>query len=212
MSFTIFGPGYSTYVRTVRMVLEEKSAPYELVPVDLFKGEHRQPAHLARNPFGPVPAFEHDGFVLYESRAIATYLDRILPGRLLTPTDPKAEARMLQIQGIVDSYAYDPMIRVIFIQRAIVGAQGGQVDEAAIEAACPKAELALAEIERLMGAGPWLVGAELTLADLWLAPVLAYYRLVPEGQAAMESRPGLAAWFGRIEARPSFRNTVPKLG
>jgi glutathione S-transferase len=212
MTFTIFGPGYSTYVRTVRMVLEEKSAPYELVPVDLFKGEHRQPAHLARNPFGPVPAFDHDGFALYESRAIATYLDRILPGPRLTPADPKAEARMLQIQGIVDSYAYDPMIRVIFIQRAIVGAQGGAVDEAAIEAARPKAELALAEIERLMGAGPWLVGAELSLADLWLAPVLAYYRMVPEGQATMGARPGLAAWFGRIEARPSCRNTVPKLG
>lgn len=212
MSFIIYGPGYSTYVRSVRMVLEEKAAPYELVAVDLFKGEHREPAHLARNPFGPVPAFEHDGFALYESRAIATYLDRILPGPRLTPAEPKAEARMLQIQGIVESYAYDPIIRVIFIQRAIVAAQGGTVDEAAIAAARPKAELALAEIERLMGGGPWLVGAEPSLADLWLAPVLAYFRMVPEGQAALEARPALAAWFARIEARPSFRNTVPRLG
>lgn len=212
MSFTIFGPGYSTYVRTVRMVLEEKGAPYELVEVDLLKGEHRQPAHLARNPFGTVPAFDHDGFGLYESRAIATYLDRILPGPRLTPAEPKAEARMLQIQGIVDSYAYDAAIRTIFIQRALVGAQGGTVDEAAIAAARPKAELALAEIERLMGEGPWLVGAEVTLADLWLAPVLAYFRMVPEGQAAMAARPGLAAWFERIAARPSFERTIPKLG
>ncbi len=212
MTFTIYGPNYSTYVRTSRMVLEEKGAAYQLVELDLFKGEHRQPAHLARNPFGPVPAFDHDGFGLYESRAIATYLDRILPGPRLTPAEPKAEARMLQIQGIVDSYAYDATIRTIFIQRALVGAQGGTVDEAAIAAARPKAELALAEIERLMGEGPWLVGSAITLADLWLAPVLAYFRMVPEGQAAMAARAGLAAWFERIAARPSFQKTIPKLG
>jgi|DewCreStandDraft_4_1066084.scaffolds.fasta_scaffold00029_267 glutathione S-transferase len=212
MTFTIYGPGYSTYVRTVRMVLEEKGAPYELVEVDLLKGEHRQPAHLARNPFGTVPAFEQNGFALYESRAIATYLDRILPEPRLTPSEPRAEARMLQIQGIVDSYAYDPMIRVIFIQRAVIGAQGGTVDEAAIAAARPKAELALAEVERLMGGGPFLAGAEPSLADLWLAPVLAYFRMVPEGRAAMAARPGLTAWLGRIEARPSFARTAPRFG
>lgn len=212
MTFTIYGPGYSTYVRTVRMVLKEKATPYDLVEVDLLKGAHRQPAHLARNPFGTVPAFDHDGFALYESRAIATYLDRILGEPRLTPADPRAEARMLQIQGIVDSYAYDAMIRTIFIQRAIAGAQGGTVDEAGIAAARPKAELSLAEIERLMGPGPWLAGASISLADLWLAPVLAYFRMVPEGQAAMAGRPALAAWFERIEARPSFQRTVPRLG
>lgn len=212
MTFTIFGPNYSTYVRTTRMVLEEKGAAYELVELDLFKGEHRQPAHLARNPFGPVPAFDHDGFGLYESRAIATYLDRILPGPRLTPTDPKAEARMLQIQGIVDSYAYGAMITTIFIARAIVGPQGGPVDEAAIAAAEPKAALALAEIERLMGAGPWLAGSEVTLADLWLAPVLAYFQMVPEGQKAMAGRTALQGWWSRVQARPSFTRTAPKLG
>lgn len=212
MGFTIFGPNYSTYVRTTRMVLEEKGAAYELVEVDLLKGEHRQPAHLARNPFGPVPAFAHDGFVLYETRAIATYLDRILPQPRLTPVDPKAEARMAQIQGIVDSYAYGAMITTIFIPRAIVGPQGGPVDEAAIQAAIPKARLALVEIERLMGAGPWLVGAEPSLADLWVAPVLAYFLMLPEGRAAMAERKGLEAWWQRVQSRPSFQKTQPRLG
>lgn len=212
MTFTIYGPNYSTYVRTTRMVLEEKNAAYELVELDLFKGEHRQPAHLARNPFGPVPAFAHDDFVLYETRAIATYLDRILPSPRLTPTEPRAEARMAQIQGIVDSYAYGAMITAIFIPRAIVGPQGGTVDEATIAAAEPKAALALAEIERLMGAGPWLAGAEVTLADLWLAPVLAYFQMIPEGQKAMAGRTALQGWWNRVQARPSFTRTAPKLG
>lgn len=93
-----------------------------------------------------------------------------------------------------------------------MGPQGGTVDEAKIAEAVPRARLALAEIERLMGSGPWLVGDALTLADLWLAPVLAYFALTPEGRAAMAERSGLAAWLARIETRPSFVRTAPKLG
>src|SRR5690242_7108284 len=58
----IYGTDMSTYVRTTRMVFEEKPAQYELVDVSVVKREVREPAHLARNPFGTVPAFELDGF------------------------------------------------------------------------------------------------------------------------------------------------------
>jgi glutathione S-transferase len=61
MPVTVYGPAYSTYARTVRLVLEEKGAPYELVEVDLLKGETKTPAHLARNPFAKVPTLDHDG-------------------------------------------------------------------------------------------------------------------------------------------------------
>lgn len=62
----IYGPALSTYVRTVRLVLEEKAAEYQLIEIDILKGDHKSPEHLARHPFGRVPAFEHDGFTLYE--------------------------------------------------------------------------------------------------------------------------------------------------
>ena len=65
----IYGPAISTYVRTVRLVCEEKAAPYELVEVDIMQGGNKTPDHLARHPFGRVPAFEHDGFQLYETSA-----------------------------------------------------------------------------------------------------------------------------------------------
>jgi len=67
MSFVIHGPSYSTYVRSVRLAFEEKGAAYELAEVDILKGENKQPAYQALQPFGPVPAFEHDGFKLYET-------------------------------------------------------------------------------------------------------------------------------------------------
>lgn len=57
----IYGPAYSTYARTVRLALEEKGVGYDLVEVDLLGGAAKAPEHLARHPFGKVPAFEHDG-------------------------------------------------------------------------------------------------------------------------------------------------------
>jgi hypothetical protein len=52
----VYGPTYSTYTRTVRLTLEEKGAPYELVDVDIISGKQPDPQHLARNPLGRVPA------------------------------------------------------------------------------------------------------------------------------------------------------------
>ena len=55
MAITLYGFDGSTYVRTVRMLLAEKGAQYDQVPVHVLKGEPRQPEHLARHPFGKVP-------------------------------------------------------------------------------------------------------------------------------------------------------------
>ena len=99
----IYGPAFSTYVRTVRLTLEEKPASYELVDVAMMKGAHKEPEHLARNPFGKVPAFSDDGFDLYETDAIVRYIDQAIPGQDLQPVEAKPRARMNQIIGIIES-------------------------------------------------------------------------------------------------------------
>jgi glutathione S-transferase len=78
-SIVLYGFDGSTYVRTVRMLLGEKDAHYEQVPVNVLAGEPRQPDHLARHPFGKVPVLDHDGFRIIETSAIAPYLDEVLP-------------------------------------------------------------------------------------------------------------------------------------
>src|SRR3984957_2181003 len=100
----LYGFDGSTYVRTVRMLLAEKGAAYEQVPVNVLAGEPRHPEHLARHPFGKVPVLDHDGFRVIESSAITPYLDEVLPGPSLTPGSPKDRARMRMAMGIVDSY------------------------------------------------------------------------------------------------------------
>src|SRR5499433_481266 len=95
----VYGPTFSTYVRTVRVAREEKPASYELVDVAMLKGEHKQPEDLARNPFAKVPAFNHDGLDLYETDAIVRYIDQAIPGQDLQPLEARPRARMNQIIG-----------------------------------------------------------------------------------------------------------------
>ena len=212
MAFVIYGPGYSTYVRSVRLVLEEKGAAYELVEVDMLKGETKAPAHLVRHPFGVVPAFEHDGFALYETGAIVRYLDKVVPGPSLAPGEPKATARMDQIMGILDAYAYPSMISALVMQRLLAPMLGGTPDEAVIAAALPRIRTVLAELERLRGAGPMLVGGSLSLADLMAAPIFGYLTATPEAEQLLRPHAGLRAWWQAVAARPSMAATAPKLG
>jgi glutathione S-transferase len=209
----IHGPNYSTYVRTVRLVLEEKGAEYRLAEVDVLKGEHKAPDHLARHPFGKVPAFEHDGFALYETSAVTRYLDAVLPDPPLTPADPRGAARMQQAIAVVDAYAYPAMISAVFMQRMVTPMLGGTADEAVVAAAMPNVELSLRAFEAMLDGGhAWLAGDGLSLADLHLAPVMAYFSGTPEGQRLLPGRPNLARWWGAVSSRPSMARTQPRLG
>ncbi|HSR73041.1 MAG TPA: glutathione S-transferase N-terminal domain-containing protein, partial [Kiloniellales bacterium] len=71
----VYGPGFSTYTRSARLALEEKAVAYHLEEINILEGAGQTPEHLARQPFGKVPAFEHDGFRLYETAAIMRYVD-----------------------------------------------------------------------------------------------------------------------------------------
>jgi glutathione S-transferase len=209
----VYGPAYSTYTRTARLALEEKGAAYKLEEVDLFKGETQAPAYLARHPFGKVPAFAHDGMTIYETDAIARYIDEALPGPKLQPSDPKERARMNQISGIVDSYAYGAIVGKIVIERLVAPLMGRAADEAAVAAAMPTAQKSIAALEALCsGEGPYVLGARLSLADLFLIPVFAYLMGTPEAAGLLKDAPRLKRWWGGVSKRPSVAKTQPKLG
>jgi glutathione S-transferase len=208
----IYGPTYSTYARTVRLALEEKGVDYDLVEVDLLQGGHQTPEHLARQPFGKVPAFEHDGFALYETDAILRYIDETFPGTDLMPADRRARARMNQALSIIGSYAYPSMIGQIFIQRALMPMLGNASDEAAVAAALPKAETCLKALEQLIDGNRYLAGDQLSLADLLLAPVYDYLSQTPEGQKLLQGTPKLRRWWEELRTRPTVARTRPALG
>ncbi|WP_257166680.1 glutathione S-transferase family protein [Bradyrhizobium sp. SRS-191] len=166
-------------------------------------------AHLARHPFGRVPALSHDGFELYETQAILRYLDRVLPQPALTPDEPKQAARMDQVMNISDWYLFQGVCNVIIFQR-IVGPQffGTATDESAIISAMPQARTVIAELSRLLGEQHFMAGDRLSLADLQAGPQASFLSLTPEWTELTSGHPNLAAWIARLEARPSFQATT----
>ncbi len=94
----LFGAEYSVYVRIVRLALAEKGTDYELVPVDIFASDGPRQDYLERHPFGRIPAFEYEGFRLYETGAITRYVDDVFDGRRLQPLDPRERARCNQLR------------------------------------------------------------------------------------------------------------------
>jgi glutathione S-transferase len=100
----IIGSAQSSYTRLVRMVCEEKGIDYALTEALLGA-----PEIFAIHPFGRMPVLRHGDFTLFESKAIATYLDRAFPGPALIPSDPKLAALTEQWVSLVNT-AMDPML------------------------------------------------------------------------------------------------------
>jgi len=203
----VYGMAGSTYVWSTRLALAEKGVAHELVEVGF--GQHREEPHLSRHPFAKMPAFEHDGFALYETQAILRYIDEGFPVAPLQPTDLHQFSRMNQVIGIVDAYAYPSIIGGIVFNRMLAPRLGLPVDEAAVADALPRARLCVSEIARLMGDDPYLAGERVTLADLMAIPLFYYFGKLPEGEAPLAEHAGIRPWMRRMEERQSVQVTKP---
>lgn len=197
----VFGHPGSTYTRKVLCTLHEVGQPFELQFIDLTAGEHTQPAHLARQPFGKVPTIDDDGFTLYESRAIIRYLNDQYGGRLV-PSDARGRAVMDQWVDVEYAYfadaALQPILKHLF---------GFELDEATLAAAGATIERTLDLLDERLAAAPYLAGEQFSLADLVYLPDLDYLMATPV-QPAVSSRSNVAAWFARSSERTSWRKAT----
>jgi len=203
----LFGAAYSVYVRAARLALAEKGVAYRLVEIDIFAAGGPPADYAERQPFGRIPAFEHDGFRLYESGAITRYVDEAFPGPPLQSKEPRGRARVNQILSILDSYTYRTLVWDIYVERMRAAENGRVTDEARIAAALPRAETCLGALEALMADTRWLAGPALTLADLHAAPIFAYGMMAPEGMALVARHGAIHDWWERMAGRPSMAAT-----
>jgi glutathione S-transferase len=203
----VYGPAFSTYVWSVRLALAEKGVAHELVEVPF--GAHREEPHLSRQPFAKVPAFEHDGFMLYETQAILRYIDEGFPVAPLQSTDLHQFSRMNQIMGIVDAYGWPSIARGILVNRVLAPRFGLPVDEDAVTKALPSARLCISEISRLMADEPFLAGDRVSLADLMVIPLFYFFGRLPEGELPLSEHPNIRPWMRCMEERQSFQVTKP---
>ncbi|HYZ41264.1 MAG TPA: glutathione S-transferase family protein [Stellaceae bacterium] len=205
-SMIVYGIPGSPYVRAALLALEEKGADYKLAA--MAPGTLKQQPHLSRHPFGRIPAFEHDGWVLYETRAIMRYVDAVGTGPRLQPEEPRAAARMDQLMNITDWYLMPQVSATITFNRVVAPRFNRPVDEEKVAQAIPNARTCIAEISRLLDGQPWMAGDQLSLADLLLAAHLSMFAQAPEGAQILQQHENLSSWLARIEARPSMVATT----
>lgn len=205
-AMTLWGFNGSTYVRTVKMVLAEKGfTDFEQVPVNVLSGEPRQPEHLARHPFGKVPVLDHDGLRILETAAISRYLNDMLPGRSLVPATPRERARMDMLVGMADAYGYGALVAGVAAYHLFPDFVGGKNDalhDGGLDNGLKLMRLAM----QTRGSSPFIAG-ELSLADLFLAPMLAYVAMTPD-IAAFNQVDGFADWWARLQGLDSFKQTA----
>jgi glutathione S-transferase len=116
---------------------------------------------------------------------------------------------MNQIIAVADSYGYWPLVRQVFSHRVFRPAQGRAGDEAVIAEGLQKSKTVLAALDRLAAGGSFLAGSSLSLADLHLGAMIAYFTAAPEGRGELLRHPKLSAWWAAFSQHQSLLRTDP---
>lgn len=227
----------SICTQKVLITLAEKRLACETHTVDLFANEQFQPWYLAINPKGVVPALDHDGQVVIESSLICEYLDEAFPTPPLMPADPHGRARARLWSKAVDEGLFeatrelsfsamfrqkmremsaqqregrfrnvgDPVKRARFMSTYELGVESPFVYEG-----IGKFEIAFKTMEKdLAAGGPWLVGAQMTLADINMMPFVARLAYLALLDVWSRERPRVRDWWARVQSVPSFKAAIP---
>ena len=232
MAFKLYNAPQSTCSQRVRFVFNGKKLPFDEVKLNLLEGDQLKPDYLKLNPNGVVPTLDHDGAIIIDSLVIAEYLDEVAPENSFTPDDPLRRARMRALMHFIDEMpaaavrvptfnlaflpSFQKMSREAFMEMAeskpvrrefmlTMGQTGFPKTEmdAALSRLRRTYERMDAEIER--SGGPWLLGRQITLADVAVMPSLV--RIHDLGMPDWQDLPRVATWFDNIRAHPAFNPT-----
>ncbi len=219
-----------------RMALEEKGVAWTSRYVDIFRFEHLTPDYLKLNPDGVVPTLVHNGEPIRESTVINEYVDQAFDGPRLVPADALRAARMREFIRKCEE-GFDAIVKLTMVKYILpkllnrwgreelekqaarrptkfyqdVHARGlrGEITEAELQQSREKIEELLDRLEAVLQTGPWIVGEDLTLADITVAPYM--FRLSALGSDqfwSKDRRPRVNQWYARLSARPSFTKAV----
>lgn len=188
----------SAYLWTAMQVADEKGVSHELDLIELGS-----PEHLALHPFGKMPAMRHGDLTLYETAAIAHYLDRAFDGPPLQPADATGQAQVIRWISMVNAYVF-PVMNRFMKERLVRPAWGVEPDAAFIASAREPLLLQMRLIDEGVREGGFLVGDRLTLADCFLFPHLLFFTRTPEGAALIRRAPAARDWLARLTERPSY--------
>lgn len=232
MAFTLYNAPQSTCSQRVRFVLNAKSLPFDEIKLELLEGDQLKPDYLKLNPNGVVPTLVHDGAVVIDSAVIMEYLEEIEPPRF-TPEPPAERAAMRSLMRFIDemptpavriptfNIAFLPRFQAMSEQEFIAFAnskplrkemmlQMGQkgFPESEMKSAMDRLQRTIVRMDDAIqkSGGPWLMGKQLTLADIAVMPVLV--RLADLKLDTMwRDRPAVGRWYAGIVSHPAFKPT-----
>ena len=232
MAYTLYNAPQSTCSQRVRFVLNAKKLPFAEVKLNLLEGDQLKPDYLKLNPNGVVPTLDHDGAIVTDSSVIAEYLDEVEPDASFTPEDPVRRARMRTLMHFIDempaaavrvptfNLAFLPKFQAMSREAFVAMAESKPLRREFMltmgQTGFPQAEMdaALARLRRSYermdaeiekSGGPWLLGKEITLADVAVMPALV--RMHDLGMANWQDLPRVVTWFDNIRAQPAFQPT-----
>ena len=237
MAFLLYNAPQSTCSQRVRFVLNAKDQKYEEKRLDLLAGDQLKPEYLALNPNGVVPTLDHDGQLVIDSTVIIEYLDEVVPDQAnFTPREPVKRAAMRALMRFIDEMPAAsvriPTFNIAFLPR--FAAMTEEEFLAFAESKPLRKEFMLAmgrkgfpqkDMDGAMGrlrrtyermdreiresGGPWLLGRDMTLADISLMPAIVRMAdLKRDGDWA--DLPRVGKWFDMIRAHPAFKPTYYK--
>jgi glutathione S-transferase len=192
-----------TNPRRLRIFLAEKGISLPTVQVDMNAGENRQPAYLAINPLGTMPALEFDdGTVITESVAICRYLEALHPEPPMFGTSALEQAQVEMWNRRLELELQVP-IQHAFIHLSPFW-QGRRTQVAAYgEVARARALEVMAWLDREIGTRPFFVGSRYTVADITAQCALLLGKHT--GTPIPAELANLTRWFAEVSARPSAR-------
>ncbi|WP_420554116.1 glutathione S-transferase family protein [Neptuniibacter marinus] len=195
----IYGPSFSTFVRSVMMACEFKGLAYEVtIEVNGEEVGFHTAGHKAIHPYTKFPVLLTEQGPIAETVAILHYLENAYGGTPLYPTDAFAQAQVEQWSGISGIYVDFYIVRKVLVEFIFPKGENGSVRMDKVEAALPKVESALAIVAEQLAEQPYLCGDDLTAADLILIPIIDYIEKADVGKPRVAEHANLLAYINRI--------------
>ncbi|TVY17160.1 Glutathione S-transferase [Lachnellula arida] len=208
-AFTLYGSRVSTNTDRVRLTLAEGGfTDYELVLLNLQKGEQKSKEHQKHHPWGKVPVIASaDGFTLYESRAICKYLATKYSFPLLPrASDIEAAALFDQAQCVEMLYFAEPAGRIAF-EKFAKRFMGLPPDDAVVSDALRSVEMFFDVAERLLHQKSYMAGNDFSLVDIYYIPLIQRLFACGYGDVII-SREAVSAWWDRCVNRPAIQRML----
>ena len=196
----------SPFARKPRIAAHLLGIELETQVVDLFSGAGQSPEFLALNPNGKVPTLQDGDFVLWESNAIVQYLAARAPESPLAPRDLQSQSDILRWQ-FWEASSWAPACSIFVYENVLKPIMGkGDPDPAELAKGAEKFHRCAKLLDAHLAAGPWLLGADLTLADISVAAGMMY---AEAGRYPLADYPHIRAWFANIRELPAWQATEP---